>query len=64
MDSAWGELVNWADFLMTFAAFVGFGLGCGGGVALGAMYVLHKFNWGEPQPPAPIVHRPNRGTRR
>lgn len=55
--------MNWADFLMTFAAFVGFGLGCGGGVALGAMYVLHKFNWGEERPPAPIVHRPNRGRR-
>lgn len=35
------------DYLMTFAAFFGFGLGTGGGVALGSAYILYKtrFWW-------------------
>ena len=39
--------MNLSDYLLTFAAFFGFGLGTGGGVALGTAYILYKtrFWW-------------------
>lgn len=35
--------MSFGDFLLTFFAFLGFGLGCGGGVALGTVYILRKM---------------------